>query len=67
MFVTWGVVFERSKAVQLLTISPATRTHALHISGFNDRQTVRSLQHDSADAGSLPKRDVSMANSNYFQ
>jgi hypothetical protein len=27
---------------------------------------VGGLQHDSADTGSQPKRDISMANSNYF-
>ncbi len=30
-------------------------------------QTVHILQHGSADTGSLPRRDLSMANSNYFQ
>ncbi len=30
-------------------------------------QTVLILQHDSADTGTLPKRNLSMANSNYFQ
>ncbi len=30
-------------------------------------QTVHILQHDSADTGSLPKRNLSMANSNCFQ
>ncbi len=30
-------------------------------------QTVHILQHDSADTGTLPKRNLSMANSNYFQ
>ncbi len=30
-------------------------------------QTVHILQHDSADTGMLPKRNLSMANSNYFQ
>jgi hypothetical protein len=30
-------------------------------------QTVHILQHDSADTGTLPKGNLSMANSNYFQ
>jgi hypothetical protein len=30
-------------------------------------QTVHILQHDSADTGTPPKRNLSMANSNYFQ
>jgi hypothetical protein len=29
--------------------------------------SVQNLQHDSADIGTLPKRNLSMANSNYFQ
>ena len=30
-------------------------------------QTVHILQQESADTGTLPKRNLSMANSNYFQ
>jgi hypothetical protein len=73
----WNVEFERLKSVQILTISPwdsnPCPTHqwlyiaAQHLNvrqrklGTIIIQTVHILQHDSAVAGSLPKRNLSMA------
>ena len=82
MFLMWKVVFVRLKSVQILTISPWDSNPCPHTSvalvaqylnvrqrklGTIIIQTVHILQHDSADTGTLPKRNLSMANSNYFQ
>jgi hypothetical protein len=82
MFLMWKFVFERLKSVQILTISPlglepmpyTSVTLVAQYLNVRQRklgtiiiQTVHILQHDSADTGSLPKRDLCMANSNYFQ
>jgi hypothetical protein len=51
-------------SVELMTQSLNVRQHKL---GYIIMQTVLILQNDSADTGSLPKREICMANSNYFQ
>jgi hypothetical protein len=81
MFMMWKVAFERSKSVQILTIFPlglepmpytsvALVTQYLNVCqlklGTIIIQTVHILQHDRVDTGSLPERELSMANSNYF-
>ncbi len=74
-------VFVRLKSGQILTIStwdsnPCPTHQWLIAQSLNVRrrksgtaifQTVHFLQHDGADKVSLPKRDFSMANPNYFQ
>jgi hypothetical protein len=75
MFVIWeGFIWKVKVSTDI--------DHAMHISGSNGPvslyarqcklgtiiiQIVHILQHDSADTGSLPKRDFCMVNSNYFQ
>jgi hypothetical protein len=51
-------------SVALIAQSLNVRQHKL---GTIIVQTVHILQHDSADKVSLPQRDFSMANPNYFQ
>jgi hypothetical protein len=66
MFLMWKVLFERFKSVQIFTISPAG-LEPMPYTSVALVQIVHIIKHDSADTGSLPKSDLSMANSNYFQ
>jgi hypothetical protein len=74
-FVMLEVAFVRLKSVQILTISSWPYTSvALMAQYLNVCQhcnhsdcLVYILEHDSADRGSLPMRDFSMANLSYFQ